>query len=142
MIFSDTSAIAKFYVVEKESLAIRARFEAEDQVLLSELARLELMGVFHRQLRERKWTRDQFQIALRQFANDDVGGFWSWLPLDTAIIEASGKSYATLPDSVFLRAGDSLHLFTAIHHNFSEIYTYDIHQTAAAIALGLRPVTA
>jgi predicted nucleic acid-binding protein len=142
MIFCDTSAIAKLYVVEKESLALRARLEAEDQVVLSELARTELMSVFHRQLREKRWTRDQFQVALRQFANDDIGGFWTWLPLDTAIIEASSKTYATLPDSVFLRAADSLHLFTALHHNFSEICTYDLHQTAAALALGIKPVTA
>jgi predicted nucleic acid-binding protein len=142
MIFCDTSAIAKLYVVEKESRAIRARLEAEDQVALSELARLELMGVFHRQLREGRWTRDKFQVALRQFGNDEVGGFWTWLPLDTTIIEAASKTYATLPDSVFLRAADSLHLFTAMHHNFSEIFTYDIHQTAAAIALGLKPMTA
>jgi predicted nucleic acid-binding protein len=142
MIFCDTSAIAKLYVVEKESPAIRTRLEAEDQVVVSELARLELMGVFHRQLREKKWPRDKFQVALRQFGNDDVGGFWTWLPLNAAIVEAASKTYATLPDSLFLSGSDSLHLFTAIHHNFSEICTYDLHQTAAALALGLKPVTA
>ena len=53
MIFCDTSAIAKLYLVEKETRAMRARLEAEDQVLISELVRAELMSVFHRQLRER-----------------------------------------------------------------------------------------
>ncbi|MDD3179511.1 MAG: type II toxin-antitoxin system VapC family toxin [Opitutaceae bacterium] len=141
MIFCDTSAVAKLYVVEIGSPAMRALLEAEDQVFASELARPELMSVFHRQLREKKWTRDKFLTAVRQFSNDDIGGFWTWLPLDTTIIEAAAKTYATLPATVFLRSADCLHLVTAMHHGFAEIYTYDTHQNAAATALGIRPVT-
>jgi predicted nucleic acid-binding protein len=142
MIFCDTSAIAKLYLVEKESRAVRLKLEAEDQVFISELGRAELMGVFHRQLREKKWTREQFMIAIRQFTNDDLGGFWSWLSLDGTIVEAAAKTYTTLPDSVFLRTADCVHLVTAMHHGFPEIYTYDTHQAAAATALGLKPLTA
>jgi predicted nucleic acid-binding protein len=142
MIFCDTSAIAKLYLVEKESRAVRLKLEAEDKVFISELGRAELMGVFHRQLREKKWTREQFMIAIRQFTNDDLGGFWSWLSLDGTIVEAAAKTYTTLPDSVFLRTADCVHLVTAMHHGFPEIYTYDTHQAAAATALGLKPLTA
>ena len=142
MIFCDTSAIAKLYLVEKESTSMRAKLETEDQVFVSELVRAELMSVFHRQLRERKWTRDNFMTAVRQFTNDDLGGFWTWLPLDATIIDAAAKIYTTLPDTVFLRSADCLHLVTAMHHSFSEIYTYDTHQTAAATSLGLKPMTA
>ena len=142
MVFCDTSAVAKLYVPEKESPAVRAKLEAEDQVLVSELVRVELMGVFHRQLRENKWTQAQFTTAVRQFTNDDVGGFWTWLALDTAIIETAAKTYTTLPDSVFLRSADCLHLVTAIHHGFTDIYTYDTHQTSAAASLGLRALKA
>jgi predicted nucleic acid-binding protein len=142
MIFCDTSAVAKLYVSEKESPAVRARLEAEDQVLVSELVRVELMGVFHRQLRERKWTHAQFATAVRQFANDDVGGFWTWLALDTAIIEAAARTYTTLPNSVFLRSADCLHLVSAIYHGFAEICTYDTHQGLAALSLGLRVLKA
>ena len=140
MIFCDTSAIAKLYVFEKESPAMRARLEAEDQVFVSELVRTELMGVFHRQLRERIWGRGEFMTAIRQFTNDDIGGFWTWLPLGSAVIEAAAQVYATLPESVFLRSADCLHLVTALRHNFAEIYTYDIRQSHAAGALGLKPV--
>lgn len=142
MIFCDTSAIAKLYVPEKDSPVVRAKLELEDQVFISELARVELMGVFHRQLREKKWTPAQFQTAIRQFGNDDVSGFWSWLALDTATIEAAAKTYTTLPDSVFLRSADCLHLVTALHHGFTEIFTYDRHQTLAAAAVGLMARTA
>lgn len=118
---------------------MRALLESEDQVLVSELARAELMGVFHRQLREKKWTREQFMTVVRQFTNDDVGGFWTWLPLGSAIVDAAAKTYTSLPETAFLRSADCLHLVTALHYGFTEIYTYDGHQSAAAVVLGLKP---
>jgi predicted nucleic acid-binding protein len=142
MIFCDTSAVAKLYVPERESAAVRRLLETEDEVCVSELVRVELMGVFHRRLREGKWTRADFLAAVRQFSRDDLGGFWTWLPLDATIVEAAAKTYATLPETVFLRSADCLHLVTAVHHDFSEIYTYDGHQSAAANALGLEALTA
>lgn len=54
MIFCDPSAITKFYVTELESPAVRQCLEAEDEVYVSELVRVELMGVFHRRLLEGK----------------------------------------------------------------------------------------
>jgi predicted nucleic acid-binding protein len=142
MILCDTSAVAKLYVPERESPAIRRLLEAEDEVCLSELARPELMGVFHRRLREKKWTRANFLAAVRQFTHDDMGGFWTWLPLDLTTIEAAAKTYLTLPENVFLRSSDCLHLVTALRHNFSEIYTYDAHQAAAASAFGIKAAVA
>jgi predicted nucleic acid-binding protein len=140
MVFCDTSTLAKFYVPESESAAVRARLEAEDRVVLSELARAELMGVFHRRLRERKWSRDEFQAVVRQFDQDDLGGFWAWAPLDRLVVEQAAKTYTTLPAEVFLRTADCLHLVTAVHHGFAEIHTHDAHQIKGAAALGLTPV--
>ena len=142
MIFCDTSAAAKVYVAEKESPLVRRRLEGEDQVLLSELARAELMGLFHRQLREGRWTRENFVTAVRQFTTDDITGFWTWLPLNTAIVDAAAKTYLTLETDVFLRTSDCLHLVTALHHNFSEICTYDVRQTAAASVVGVKAIVA
>ena len=142
MMFCDTSAVAKLYVVELESPAMRALLEQDDQRFVSELVRVELMGVFHRQLRENIWPREKFDAAVRQFNTDDIGGFWTWIPLDPSIIEAAAKIYAPLPAQVFLRAADCLHLVTGLQNNFPEIYTYDRNQALAAPALGLRPVKA
>ena len=140
MIFCDTSTVAKIYVPEPESRAVRLRLEAEDEVCLSELARTELMAVFHRRLREAKWTSAEFLTAVRQFSADDIGGFWTWLPLDRVIVAAAASTFTTLPDNVFLRSSDCLHLVTALHHNFSDVFTHDKHQTAAAATLGLNPL--
>lgn len=140
MVFCDTSTVAKLYVVETESKAVRALLEEADQRFVSDLVRVELMAVFHRQLREKTWSREKFDVAVRQFNSDDIGGFWTWISLDAAIIDAAAKTYATLPDTGFLRAADCLHLVTCLHHNFPEIYTYDKHQTLAAPALGIKPL--
>jgi predicted nucleic acid-binding protein len=140
MICCDTSVLAKFYVPESESVAVRKRLETEDQVCASELARVEIMGVFHRRRREGKWSQADFLAASRQFSRDDLGGFWSWLPLDAAIVDAAAKVYATLPPTIFLRSADSVHLVTALRHNFAEFHTYDLHQSAAAEVLGLKPM--
>lgn len=142
MICCDTSFAAKLYVPEKETGAVRKLLEGEDEVCLSALARTEMMGVFHRRLREGKWTRADFLAVVRQFSQDDIGGFWTWLPLTGPILEAAANTYTTLPETVFLRSSDCLHLVTALHHNFSEIHTYDVHQTRAAAALGLKAATA
>jgi predicted nucleic acid-binding protein len=142
MIFCDTSAAVKIYSSERESSAVKALFEAEDELCISELARVEVMSVFHRRLREGIWNRTNFLSVISQFSKDDLSGFWTWLPLDKPILEAAAKTYATLPRTVFLRSSDCLHLMTALHHNFAEIYTYDGHQSAAARVLGLNPVTA
>ena len=74
MIFCDTSIVAKLYVREAESKAVLLRLETEDVVYVSELVRPELMAVFHRRLREGKWTRADFAAAVRQFSSDDLGG--------------------------------------------------------------------
>jgi predicted nucleic acid-binding protein len=140
MIFCDTSTVAKLYVPEVESRAVRERLESENAVHVSELVRVELAAVFHRRLREHSWSQTQFLTATRQFASDELGGFWTWLTLDTLVINAAATMFRTLPESVFLRSADSLHLATAIRHNFSEVYTHDRHQTHAASALGLRAI--
>ena len=140
MILCDTSTIAKFYVFELESAAVRDRLDAEDAVCVSELVRVELMGVFHRRLRDGRWNREDFLNVAGQFAADDIRGYWTWMPLNTTIVDAAAKTFTSLPSGIFLRASDCIHLVTAIHHNFAAIFTHDKQQTVAAATLGLEPV--
>jgi uncharacterized protein len=141
MLFCDTSTLAKYYVPEAESASVQARLDQEDYVVASELARLELVAVFHRRLRERKWTRQDYQSVFRQFSKDDVAGYWRWVPLSGEIVEDALRTFATLPDTIFLRSADALHLVTALRHGFNEIYTHDDHQRRAAAAFGLNAMS-
>ncbi len=93
MIFCDTSTAAKLYVPEIQSAAVRRVLEAEDAVCVSELFRVELAAVFHRRLREGRWTAADFRAAVRQFSRDDIAGFWTWLPLDRAVTEGAARTF-------------------------------------------------
>jgi predicted nucleic acid-binding protein len=141
MVFCDTSTLAKYYVPEAETSAVQSRLDAEGQVMASELAKVELMAVFHRRLRERKWTQREFQAVVRQFSKDDIARYWDWVPLESKIIEEAVRAFITLPETAYLRSADCLHLVTAIHQNFDEIYTHDSHQQKAASAFGLNFVS-
>ncbi len=140
MIFCDTSTLAKYYVPESESATVQVALDGEDQVLASELARAELMAVFHRRLREGVWRRADFLAAVRQFAKDDNGGLWRWLPIDSDLMERVARTYDTLPETVFLRTADCIHLVAALRSGFTEIHTHDRHQALAAPVLGLSAV--
>ncbi|MFZ4116396.1 MAG: type II toxin-antitoxin system VapC family toxin [Chthoniobacterales bacterium] len=140
MIFCDTSTLAKYYVSERESAEVRLLFDQEDQVVFSELARIELMGVFHRRLREGKWNREEFLTVIQQFTRDDADDYWKWVPLESAILEQAIKIFSTLSEKIFLRSSDCLHLVTAMQHRMHQIYTHDSHQSEAASSFGLVPV--
>lgn len=141
MLFCDTSTLAKYYVPELETPIVQERFDTTDAVWASELARTELMAVFHRRLREGKWSESNFRMVVRQFQIDDKGGLWTWAPLSVETTSEAAQVFAQLPKTVFLRAADCLHLVSATQSGFSEIYTHDQHQIAAARWLGLATVT-
>lgn len=138
--FCDTSTLAKYYSAEQHAPAVRAALDGAAEVFCSELARVELLSVFHRRLREGVWTPAAFQAAVRQFQRHEVSGFWTWLPLEAKVIESAAHVFLTLPACVYLRSSDCLHLVSALHFNYSEIHTHDKHQSAAAAALGLRAI--
>ncbi|MFA6959554.1 MAG: type II toxin-antitoxin system VapC family toxin [Opitutaceae bacterium] len=141
MIFSDTSTLAKFYIVEPESPSVRKAFEKSGGIMLSQLARAELFGVFHRRMRERTWTKGEFQACVRQFQRDEADGLWNWVPVDTAILSAVCETFLVLPDTLFLRTADCIHLTTAINQGFDAIHTHDRHQSATAAHFGINPIT-
>jgi hypothetical protein len=88
-------------------------------------------------LREGRRDREAFHATVRQFQRDEAGGFWRWLPPDAAVVEQAVNASITLPDTVFLRTADCLHLVTAALHGLAEIHTPDLHQIKAPRSLAL-----
>ena len=68
---------------------------------------------------------------------DEQNGVWHWFPLTHDLVLRVCEQIKELPQSVFLRAADALHLACAQHYGFSEIYTNDRHMLAAAPHFGL-----
>jgi predicted nucleic acid-binding protein len=138
--FCDSSTLVKYYLNEAESDAVRARLDEAPEVTLSELVRVELMSSLHRAMRDRRIDRAQFLQTSGRFTQDDLRGTWSWLPVDAEVLRYASTLYMQLPEKVVLYAADCIHIATALHNDYDEIYTHDDDQTKAASTLGLRPV--
>jgi predicted nucleic acid-binding protein len=139
--YFDSSYIAKFYLDEPESAAVRRLAESLGYIRCAVIGQIEVGAVFHRKLREGAFDAAAFRQILAQF-NDDCGqGLWTWLPITTALAAASVEAFARLPPRVFLRAADALHLVCAREHGLQEIYTNDRHMSAAARLFRLKPMS-
>ena len=143
MIYFDAAFVAKFYLDEPESDAVRARAITEGEVGCCVLGKVEVVSVFHRKWREKARTRAECQTLLAQFEADCAAGVWIWLPASDAVISAAASTYRSLPDTIFLRALDAIHLACAAEADLSAIFTNDRHLLAAAPHFGLNgPVIA
>ena len=140
MIYFDSNYIAKCYLNELGSPAVRQLAQSQNSLCCSEFGRIEVVSTFHRNWRERLLTKAQLEIVVAQFEADDASGIWTWLPVTPDLCRKTSTRIKSLPASTFIRAGDALHLGSAAENGFSEIYSDDLHLLAAASFFGLRPM--
>ena len=141
MSYFDSSYIAKFYLDEPESEAVRRLAESLGLVRCAVIGQIEVAAVFHRKFREGAFDAGAFREVMGQFEDDCGQGLWTWLPLTATLAGLATAAFARLPRAMFLRAADALHLICAQEHGLREIYTNDRHMTAAARHFRLRPMT-
>jgi hypothetical protein len=130
--YFDSAFIAKFYLDEPGSEAVRSLAESLGEIRCVAIGRIEVAGVFHRKWRENAFSNLAFRETSDQFADDCAAGLWQWLPLTVALADAAASAIRRLPKSVFLRSADALHLTCAREHGLREIYSNDRHVLAAA----------
>lgn len=106
----------------------------------SALAFSELHAALHRGLREERLDRGELEAVLDRFRADCELGMWHWLPVSMSVHERVAAAYVELAASVFLRAGDAIHLATASEHGFRQVYSNDRRLLAAAPHFGLSGV--
>ena len=132
MSYFDSAYIAKFYLDEPESEAVRRLAESLGQVRCAQIGQVEVAAVFHRKFREGAFDAGAFREVTAQFDDDCGQGLWTWLPLTSALVQRAAVAFTYLPRPVFLRAADALHLTCAQEHGVREIYTNDRHMSSAA----------
>lgn len=87
MLYFDAAFIAKFYLEEPESEAVRALAEDSTGVVSLVIGRLETELVFSRKLREGTLTTRGRETLIAQFQVDCEEGLWSWLPVTDELVE-------------------------------------------------------
>lgn len=136
-LYFDTAYIAKCYLNEPDSVAVRKLAYGCSGLCSSSWCLAEMACLFRRQIREFKVPATQIANARRFFLQDLQNGMWSMLPLSERFLLGAASGIAALPISLYLRAGDAIHLASAQQAGFSEIWSNDRRLLEAAPAFGL-----
>ena len=135
--YVDSSYIAKYYVNEPDAVAVRQLIRNADHVCSSAWVLIEVTCVFHRHVREGSLTAAQgreLADLFRQHAESDV---WNLIPVNESLVRTTATLIRGLTATVPLRAGDAIHLATALDAGETELWTSDRHLLAAAAHFGL-----
>ncbi len=132
MIYFDAAYIAKCYLNEPGADRVREVAYGADGLASCELARLEFASILKRHVRERHLTRREMTAILKEFDEDEKNGVWQWFGVTSELLERARTAVLEVPSTVFLRAGDALHLVCAQEQGFHEVYTNDRHMLQAA----------
>src|SRR5205823_6785605 len=84
--YFDSAYIAKFYIDEPESDAVRQLAESLGQVWCAAIGQVEVTAVFHRKLREGAFDAAACREVMAQFQDDCRQGIWTWIPLTATVL--------------------------------------------------------
>ena len=136
--YLDTAYVAKCYLNEPDAAKVRALVEGEEGLTSSAWCRVELACVLHRHIREGGLTPSQARSLHDLFLADVREGVWNLVPVSADLLAIVERRLRRVPKTLFLRAGDAIHLGTAAREGFREIWSNDRHLLAAAPSFGLR----
>jgi predicted nucleic acid-binding protein len=135
--YLDSAYVAKYYLNEPDSPRVRELIQGGDSLISSAWCVAEVSCVFHRCLRNGDLSEAQVQYLSREFLSHVDAGLWTLVPVTTALIRRLTSIIATLPPGVFLRAGDAVHLVSALDAGEHEVWSNDRRLLAAAHHFGL-----
>ena len=135
--YLDSAYIAKFYVNEEDSRAVRELIRSADQAVSSACAMAEVCCALHRHMRQGGLTQTQFRELLDAFLDHIEAGFWTLLPVDPDLLRRTALRIRGLP-AMALRANYAIHLATAQEAGEREIWTSDRNMLAAAPYFGIK----
>jgi predicted nucleic acid-binding protein len=135
--YLDSAYIAKFYVNEVDSPAVRKLIGSADSLVSSAWALGEVSCVFHRHMRENKLSQRQFRELLDAFLRHASQNVWTLQPVTSRTLQRVASLARSAPAGVYLRAGDAVHLAAAMDAEEHELWTNDRHLLNAAEHFGL-----
>lgn len=135
--YLDSAYIAKYYVSEVDSAAIRSLLAGRRPLISSVVCVAEVTCVFHRHAREGRISLGKARDLTTDFLQDVASKFWTLVPITDLLLHRVAFQVSAAPVTLFLRAADALHLTTAQTQGETEIWTNDRHLLAAAPHFGL-----
>lgn len=138
--YIDTSALAKCYIREANSLDVLDWAEAREELSTSPLTLLEFRCLLARRRRAGQIDVQLERGALAEFDRDVLGDTWRVYP-ETGQLFSEARNLIDLVPEAPLRALDALHLAYARHFGAKSFATADKNQAAAAQALGFSVFT-
>jgi len=137
-LYFDTAYVAKCYLNEPDARAVRELARSVSCLYTSGLTIAEVGCVFHRNLRERTLTPATARAVREQFFEDIENQTWILIPVSEALLRRVENLTRGLAPNVFIRAGDAIHLASAIDAGFHEVWSNDRHVLAAAPYFGIQ----
>lgn len=140
--YLDSAYIAKYYVNEPDASAVRALIRRAPDICSSSWTIAEVTCVFHRHIREGSLTLVQGRELIDLFRNHITEGIWNLLPVTNALLLKTATLIRRMPQNIPLRAGEAIHLASALEAGETEIWSNDRQLLAAAAHVGLSGKTA
>ena len=137
-LYFDTAYVGKCYLNEPDAAEIRKTAKSTGRLCTSAFTLAELACAFHRNLREGTLNATSLKTARDQFQDDIQNEIWTLIPVSGNILRQVDLLVRGLPRNIFLRAGDALHIVSAVDAGFNEIWTNDRHLLAAAAHFGVK----
>ena len=131
-VYFDSAYLAKCYLGDPDSEKVRKVFVSAGTVCSTALCLAEVACAIHRAVREKTITPAQASDSRAAFASHIKSGLILLIPVSDAILHSVQSFVATMPANLLLRSGDALHLASARHESFSEIWSNDRHILRAA----------
>jgi predicted nucleic acid-binding protein len=141
MIYFDSTFLLKLLVAEADSPKVVQYVQRQNDVIASSaIARTEVVAALHRKHREGAIPHSAMLKAHSQFLREIEVGRVVSISFTRSVIDRVEEAFQKLPTTIFLRAGDAIHLATAVEAGFKEIYSNDRRLLAAAPHFKLKGV--
>ena len=135
--YLDSAYVVKYYVNEPDTAVARKLIREAASLCSSALAMIEVNCVFRRLVRDGFLTAEQGYATTELFLDHINSGLWNFVSISDVILRTTVTLVRGLPQNVPLRAGDAIHLATALALGEREIWTTDRHLLSAAGHVGL-----